>query len=53
MLQLGPVVTSSREENDISKIVGFTNWAWWYTPVIPVLGRLMQENPEFEASRVT
>jgi hypothetical protein len=24
--------------------------AWWYTPVIPALGRLRQEDLEFEAS---
>jgi hypothetical protein len=23
---------------------------WWYRPVIPALGRLRQENPEFRAS---
>jgi hypothetical protein len=26
--------------------------AWWYTPVIPVFGRLRQEVHEFEASLV-
>jgi hypothetical protein len=24
-------------------------WAWWRTPVIPALGRLRQEDHEFEA----
>jgi hypothetical protein len=24
--------------------------AWWYTPVIPALGRLRQEDHDFEAS---
>jgi uncharacterized membrane protein len=25
-------------------------WAWWYIPVIPALGRLRQEDQELEAS---
>jgi hypothetical protein len=25
-------------------------WAWWCTPVIPALGRLRQEDLEFEVS---
>jgi hypothetical protein len=27
-----------------------SSWKWWYTPVIPALGRLRQEDLEFEAS---
>jgi hypothetical protein len=27
-----------------------TSWAWWYISVIPVLGRLRQEDHEFGAS---
>jgi hypothetical protein len=27
-------------------------WVWWYTPVIPALGRIRQENHEFEGSLV-
>jgi hypothetical protein len=26
------------------------NWAWWFTPVIPSLGRLKQEDHKLEAS---
>jgi hypothetical protein len=26
------------------------SWVWWYTPVIPVLGRLRQDDCEFKAS---
>jgi hypothetical protein len=26
------------------------NWTWWFTPVIPALGRMRQEDREFEAS---
>jgi hypothetical protein len=25
-------------------------WEWWYTPVVPALGRLKQEDGEFKAS---
>jgi hypothetical protein len=28
-------------------------WAWWYTSVIPALGRLRQEDHEFQASWTT
>jgi hypothetical protein len=24
-------------------------WVWWYTPLIPPLGRLRMEDQEFEA----
>jgi hypothetical protein len=27
-------------------------WVWWIGPIIPVLGRWRQEDPEFEASLV-
>jgi hypothetical protein len=33
----------SIKDNNVSK-------EWWHTPVIPALGRLRQENHEFEAS---
>jgi hypothetical protein len=26
------------------------SWVWWYTSVIPALGRLRQENHEFQGS---
>jgi hypothetical protein len=26
------------------------DWAWWFTPIIPALGRLRQEGHEFEFS---
>jgi hypothetical protein len=25
------------------------SWAWWFTPIIPVLGRLRQKDCKFEA----
>jgi hypothetical protein len=28
-----------------------TRMAWWYTPVIPALGRLRQKDLEFKARR--
>jgi hypothetical protein len=27
-----------------------TSWVWWYMPVIPALGKLSQEDHEFEDS---
>jgi hypothetical protein len=30
--------------------VDISSWAWWCTPVFPVLGRLRQEDCEFQAS---
>jgi hypothetical protein len=34
-----------------SKIkIFYSYWVWWYMPVIPVLGRLRQEDQEFEAN---
>jgi hypothetical protein len=29
---------------------GETSWAWWFTPVIPGLGRLKQEDHKFKVS---
>jgi predicted glycosyl hydrolase (DUF1957 family) len=28
----------------------FLSWAWWYIPVIPALGRLRQEDHQFEVN---
>jgi hypothetical protein len=32
------------------KIVVTWSWVWWGTSIIPALGRLRQENQEFEGS---
>jgi hypothetical protein len=26
------------------------SWAWWFMPIIPAVGRLRQEDHEFQAS---
>jgi hypothetical protein len=35
---------------EIPHIRDFQSWAWWYTPVIPALGRLRQEACELKVS---
>jgi hypothetical protein len=34
----------------LSRLKKERNAEWWYTPVVPVLGRLTQEDHEFKAS---
>jgi hypothetical protein len=48
LLQLSIGVTKYLRESSLKR--GKVRWVWWFTSVIPVPGRLRQEDGEFEAN---